>query len=644
MFALGASLTRLPDDGQSKQVGVRHQDQLATMLQKCKQDPELSQGKSERREQMKKLLYLLIAVSLMLALVPTMALAHTADDPLVVDLLAGQTEDIGDVKVWNDADTLYVQFVYEGPDCGFLEVHLQVDEGAFSDDILTKKGNPIPGQFEMSHKPGWCFNEHTFAFDLSDEGFEVGDDLVIAAHAALGLAETMTIVSDTSTAITEVNGTPVTANAVLANEPVGYPNCASYAPDGTGSAWDSSVNIPGAHWIWNTLNPEHPIEGDVVTFQKAFSVPGPPNGGTLYITADNGYKVTLNGVLLGSAQLGPGFPTTLKETTDTTPQAGNWGVASQGWQSVESYSLTELVSGENILVFIAANEYMWNTTDQYQGKDYYYGSWDPSGGSTNADPFPGYGIGVDNICRNPGALIFKATLDYYASGETAWGAGTRFTEDKNWATWFPYEVQPYCTNVPSVVNGSFEAPAVAHSSGWDIYDSGTTGLGWTVEWYDGSTSYGGQTRPEPAHLELHKNGNLPNTSEIPDGWQAKDGSQYAELDTDWNGHSGSLNNEPASVKIYQDLQTCPGQEYTLKFSWANRPDSRVSKLKVFWNGVQVGSEFTGSGGSSTNWHDETFTVSASATGETTTLEFIETGTPDSYGMFLDYVSVEVPTP
>jgi hypothetical protein len=390
---------------------------------------------------MKKLVYLLIAVSLVLALVPTVALAHTADAPLVVDLLAGQTEDIGDVKVWNDAEKLYVQFVYEGPDCGFLEVHLQVDEDAFSEDILTKKGNPIPGQFEKSYKPGWCFNEHTFAFDLVDEGFGVGDTLKIAAHAALGLEESMTIVSDTSTAVTEVNGTPVTANAVLANEPVGYPNCASYAPDGTGSAWDSSVNISGAHWIWNTLDPVHPIEGDVVTFNKAFTVPGMPNGGTLYITADNGYEVTLNGVLLGSAQLGPGFPTTLKETTDTTPQAGNWGVASQGWQSVESYALTELVSGENTLVIIAANEYMWNTTDQYQGKDYYYGSWDPPGGSVNADPFPGYGIGVDNICRNPGGLIFKATMGYYASGETAWGAGTRFTEDKNWATYFTYTVQ-----------------------------------------------------------------------------------------------------------------------------------------------------------------------------------------------------------
>jgi hypothetical protein len=412
---------------------------------------------------MKKLFHVLIAAVFLLALVPAAVSAHTEDVPLVVDLLAGQTTDIGDVLVWNDGDTLYVEFVYTGPDCGFLEVHLQVDEGTFSPDILTKKGNPIPGQFEMSYKPGWCFQEKTFTIDLSDEGFDIGDSLVIAAHAALGLEESMTIVSDTSTAVTQVNGTLVTANAVLANEPIGYPNCTTYAPDGTGSAWDSSVNIPEAHWIWNTLNPEHPIEGDVVTFKKEFSVPGLPNGGTLYVTADNGYNATLNGVLLGSAQLGPGFPNTLKETTDTTPQAGNWGVASQGWQSVESYSLLELMSGVNTLVIVAANEYMWNTTDQYQGKDYYYGSYDPSGGIVNADPFPGYGIGVDNICRNPGGLIFKATVDYYADGETAWGCGTESCFDfpgRNWATYFNYTVQE-----PTIV-----------IAGWDIARGGNYSL------------------------------------------------------------------------------------------------------------------------------------------------------------------------
>ena len=571
---------------------------------------------------MKKLVYLLIAVSLMLALVPTMALAHTADDPLVVDLLAGQTTDIGDVKVWNDADTLYVKFVYEGTDCGFLEVHLQVDESTLSEDILTKKGNPIPGQFEKSYKPGWCFNEHTFTYDLTAEGFGCDDTLVIAAHAALGREDAMTIVSgDGNTVVTQrrsgdaADFTPVGAAAVPAWEP--GPNYPNDGPDDSGweqnSLWDQRLSIDlrptGADWIWEEYQVQDPVYGTVLTLQRAFEI-GYPIGGNLLITCDNGYEVFLNGVSLGSHGVNGAWRNS-NLTQGFVPQ--------DGWDAVGSYNLlNDLIAGENVLTIDAANEYF----------------------NTNDPPNPWLGT----VSNNPGACIFAADIDYYADGETAWGCGTDNCTDfggKNWATYFVYTVQ-CCTNVPEVLNSSFEVPAVSHSSGWDIYDSGYTGLRWTVEWYGGSTSYGGQTRPETAHLELHKSGNLPNTSEIPDGWQAKDGSQYAELDTDWNGHSGSLNNEPASVKIYQDLQTCPGQEYTLKFSWAHRPDSRVSKLKVFWNGAQVGSEFTGSGGSSTIWHDETFTVSA--TGETTTLEFVETGNPDSYGMFLDDVQVEIPTP
>ena len=105
-----------------------------------------------------------------------------------VDLFAGQTLDVGDVLVWNDANTLYVKFVYTGSECGFLEVHLQVDKDAFSSDILTKKGNPIPGKFEKSNNVG-CFTEHTFTYDLEEEGFGCGDPLVIAAHAVVPSGE-----------------------------------------------------------------------------------------------------------------------------------------------------------------------------------------------------------------------------------------------------------------------------------------------------------------------------------------------------------------------------------------------------------------------------------------------------------------------
>ena len=130
---------------------------------------------------MKKLVYLLVAVSLMLGLVPTMALAHTEDAPLVVDLLAGQTEDIGDVNVWNDGENLYVQFVSTG-DC-LLETHVAVAT-SLADIPRTKKGNPIPGQFEFSD-PHACVQEYTYEipFPLT---WPVGTDLYIAAHAATG--------------------------------------------------------------------------------------------------------------------------------------------------------------------------------------------------------------------------------------------------------------------------------------------------------------------------------------------------------------------------------------------------------------------------------------------------------------------------
>jgi len=362
----------------------------------------------------------LIAVSLVLALVPTVALAHTADDPLVVDLLAGQTEDIGDVKVWNDAEKLYVQFVYEGPDCGFLEVHLQVDEGAFSPDIFTKKGNPIPGQFEKSYKPGGCFTDHTFEYDLAVEGFAPGDSLLIATHAALGREDAMTIVSgDGNTAVTQrrsgnaVGFTPLNQPAVLAWEP--GPNYPNDGPDDSAweawSLWDRRLSInlvpTGADWIWEAYRVLDPVYGTVLTLQRTFDI-GYPIAGTLLIACDNGYEVFLNGTSLGSDNVyGDWRLSNLKQAY----------VDVSGWDTVGSYNLLDyLLDGTNVLTIDAANEY-FNTDD-------------------SGNPAPG------TASSNPGACIFAMDVDYYADGETAWGDGDPFP-GKNWATYFTYTVQEH---------------------------------------------------------------------------------------------------------------------------------------------------------------------------------------------------------
>lgn len=107
------------------------------------------------------------------------------DNPHKIRLMAGKTDYIGDVLVWNDSEKLYVKFVYNGSECGFLEVHLQVDETEFSNYILTKKGNPIPGKFENSFDEG-CFTEMLFTYNLVEENFGCdGDVLKIAAHAVV---------------------------------------------------------------------------------------------------------------------------------------------------------------------------------------------------------------------------------------------------------------------------------------------------------------------------------------------------------------------------------------------------------------------------------------------------------------------------
>jgi hypothetical protein len=183
------------------------------------------------------------------------------------------------------------------------------------------------------------------------------------------------------------------------------------------------------------------------------------------------------------------------------------------------------------------------------------------------------------------------------------------------------------TTTELVTNGGFETPEVTAAQGWDIFDSPAGG--WMVEWWGGSTSYGGQIRPDPAHLELHEGVN---------GWLPYDGDQYAELDTDWDGPGGGLNNEPASVEISQTLAACPSGLYTLRYAWSPRPSHSDNALQVIWDGSVIDSH-SGAGGSNTNWMLEEHEYLSGPSSGTVTLAFRETGNPDSLGMFLDSVSI-----
>ena len=162
----------------------------------------------------------------------------------------------------------------------------------------------------------------------------------------------MTVVSDTSAIVTATTGGGANGqNAVLAWKPLW----------GSESPWDLYLSRPfaaGAEWIWDTYRTEYFIRGDIVTFEKTFNVPGVPNGGTLYITADNGYVVWLNGNLVGNSMLQPWDINHLTE-----PYVGT-----NDWMTVENYTIpsSKLVQGNNVLQITAINEYM-QTDDGHPG-------------------------------------------------------------------------------------------------------------------------------------------------------------------------------------------------------------------------------------------------------------------------------------
>ena len=192
-----------------------------------------------------------------------------------------------------------------------------------------------------------------------------------------------------------------------------------------------------------------------------------------------------------------------------------------------------------------------------------------------------------------------------------------------------------CTpGVNLLKNADFEMPVVTTAANWDIVPDGTVGLDWKVEWNGGSTPFETVERPEIANLELHKGVN---------GWTPQSGSQYAELDADWFGPSNSLNNEPASVKISQEIATIPGYEYKIEYHFSPRPGTSEAdnKLVSAWDGVTLDTH-TGAGAGNTTWTK--YTKTAEATSEKAVVSFMDDGTPNSLGTFIDNVSVECVRP
>lgn len=97
------------------------------------------------------------------------------------DLMAGQHIDVGDVNVWNDDTSLYVQYVLDDP-WVMTESHLHV--ATAWEAIPQKNGNPPPGQFDYSMEHA-CVTEYTYVIELDEGWVPCETDLYIAAHAVV---------------------------------------------------------------------------------------------------------------------------------------------------------------------------------------------------------------------------------------------------------------------------------------------------------------------------------------------------------------------------------------------------------------------------------------------------------------------------
>jgi len=372
----------------------------------------------------------MLAVVLAVALALPMAFvsAHEEADPYVTDLLAGQFEDVGDVKVWNDADNLYIEYEITDPEWIITETHLYVGKNVAP--------TPAPGQFPYDDDDAASVSDTVVAYTIpladidsysmklnnagkptgvmiadGSPGVEPCDDVYIAAHAVVEKTETFSEClvsgadSDMVLYFTEDPSNP--------GYPTGYSApCQSYAGTPTSSvlAWTHSAwgpyGISGAEWISSSYYTENTDNNTWRLFTRSFDLPADATniGGTLTMNCDNAQLVYLNDSYVGEDTYAPativyGVP---------VPPSGN----AHGWNSVESWDISsDLIAGSNNL---------WTMTRNY--------AW--SGGPT----------------ANPTGLIYKLCYSYdIVTTETAWGSGFRFEGRNNWAMQFPYHIQvPPC--------------------------------------------------------------------------------------------------------------------------------------------------------------------------------------------------------
>jgi len=310
-----------------------------------------------------------------------------------VELIAGQHTDVGNVVVeYIPDDDLIVTYNTED---GWLldEIHFHVEENS-NDFPMTKKGNPIPGQFDYKFKDLGGVDTYSFDIPLS-EG--TCGEIYFAAHAK---------VYKLSDVIDEFIVSEADSSMVYAYEEdtgkLGYPSSTPYKSGSAVEAlYPSWPGISGAKWIslgdWledvADSDPDNHKEGwwgDYINswwkFERTINLPSEAVNisGNLNITSDNVEFIYLNEGDVG------GYLEVFGSYSDT----GQWGV--------KNNHIVDLSFGTNDLTILVRNFLRLETE-----------RWD-----------------------NPVGLIYRLDYEYQLkTEETAWGEGDDFP-GRNWAMYF----------------------------------------------------------------------------------------------------------------------------------------------------------------------------------------------------------------
>ena len=429
-----------------------------------------------------KWLVVLMVVAMLVTLFPVMGFADDngcLEPPAGADwvtLYAGQTIEVGKVYVWNDADTLFVQYWIDddawddGDGWGLYETHVHVGE-SLDDFPLNRGGNPQIGHFayKATHDGVQCYTEEIPLSELE----EFGDDLIIAAHAVVeriveeGYCETV------SGDITPELSWMRSSEDDVAHFP------------GKGAQWDPEIDgftipLDSEEVVWDGGTADQNVMEDTTPSGRWPGYNDEISYAT-YIYAYNDGDSHDDQADLRRFQAS--FDVDIPEGSEIT--GGKLGSVNEGYEDM-------IPINDNVYIFVNEDLLFWGgtipdaTTISFEGM---FGKQAVRGGtSPDWDPVETDGWHIPGTIPDIDAADFleeeENTLDVFAEeysifgamhelyltleyeyeecypdvweDETAWGDGDRFNEQGNWATYFGYTIEDVCEEQQLLLNPGAE--------------------------------------------------------------------------------------------------------------------------------------------------------------------------------------------